>query len=699
MNGPEIMLSSFRHCRDNQPQFRTVAWEQLARRLTRHRERAEKDGELWSPTYYPPGTRRAKENVEQLTCLVLDIDDGTPPEVFEEAWAPYVYVLHSTYSHTAAYPKWRAVFPLATSVWAQDWPHVWETLANALAPDRYDTGCSDASRIYYLPACPLGDTDRFARIHDGERLDPKEFTPPAAPPTRPRIRAAPPAESGAPPPPRRPPGARVSSEVLIEYALRTIVLEELIGQGHGRHCGTLWLMCQLRDNGYDSEEGARIGEAEWLPRLPETNTKGEQALYTAAELATVWRDIYSKPAREPWTLRQLIPDPPEELAPSERGGGTAEANGAPLRGAEGGMEPHRALQGGEMRAPPPIPPPSGTPAAVAPVLKIPPRQRRPDAHPSDFGALYNLAGLQHTPCPPPAFVVEELMPVGCTELFGSAKIGKTFAALGIAIPVSLGGMALSRFPCQQGEVLYIAAEDAPWRMKDRAGHLLVDIPSWPPGFWIDHEWGLRMSNQGFGKLEDWLDARRATKMVILDPWHALRVPYPRGADIVSLDYEAFKRLNLLGTQAECTMLVLHHASKRTGEDGITNASGSHGIGAGAGTILEFRRIREQHTAQLVVSGRDAKNECTWSLQRDERTGHWSCLGDAGEIAANENRLAVWDCLAQGGAMRPKAIADATGLALPTVYSLCARMVKAGELRGGGGGYTAGQKPGTKEERL
>ena len=67
-----LALCSFANRFDNAPrQLAEVTWDELVRRLTRHREWVDRDGELWSPTEYLPGTLRAKENVAHLDCFVL----------------------------------------------------------------------------------------------------------------------------------------------------------------------------------------------------------------------------------------------------------------------------------------------------------------------------------------------------------------------------------------------------------------------------------------------------------------------------------------------------------------------------------------------------------------------------------------------------------------------------------------------------
>ncbi|MGI8924873.1 MAG: DNA primase family protein [Fimbriimonadales bacterium] len=144
---------------------------------------------LWSPATYNTPHRSAK-NVESISCLVLDFDDGATPEHFEDAWEGLERVCHTTYNHTADHPRWRVIFPLSSPVPASEWPAVWRKLAVALGGNEGDEACKDASRFYFLPGCP---PERLGIAHcdyyPGEPLDPATYPdlpdePPRAPSTK-----------------------------------------------------------------------------------------------------------------------------------------------------------------------------------------------------------------------------------------------------------------------------------------------------------------------------------------------------------------------------------------------------------------------------------------------------------------------------------------------------------------------------------
>lgn len=156
-----------------------VAWADMVNILKRHVRRKEKDGQLFAPATFRAGGRRCAGDVESLSMLVLDFDDGTPPTEVTTAWEQWEYVIYSTHSHKPDAPKWRAVFPLARPVPAGEWKDTYRKLAAHLAGGRADRSCKDVSRMYYLPSCPPEHAAlAFAEHHPGRPLDPNEVPEP-----------------------------------------------------------------------------------------------------------------------------------------------------------------------------------------------------------------------------------------------------------------------------------------------------------------------------------------------------------------------------------------------------------------------------------------------------------------------------------------------------------------------------------------
>ncbi len=270
-----------------------LPWTDLARWLTAHGERRQKDGKAFSPTLYRRDSEdtplpREAAHVAHVSCLVLDFDKGAPPEALEADWRALglAYALHSTHSHTAELVKWRVCFPLTCDVAAADWRGVYTRLAAALGCGNTDKSTKDPSRLFYLPSCEPG-APRFKRIQPGRFLDPEEFGSGSPAPTP--LVAAP---------------ARFTSSrrgKRSPEALKAELLCRALDQApDGRNPAWFWLAGQLRDNGY-SEGEARALLPEFLGSCPE----GDHP-FTEAEAHATLRSAYSQAPREPWSERQTV---------------------------------------------------------------------------------------------------------------------------------------------------------------------------------------------------------------------------------------------------------------------------------------------------------------------------------------------------------------------------------------------------------
>lgn len=160
-------------------------WSHLRALLTEFEVRTDKDGRLWSPARYENGAQRGKRNVQDVSCLVLDIDGAPYDEATLDRWMALEYAAHSTYSNTATDQRWRVVFPLARPVPADEWPDAYTRFVSILADDLADKTCRDASRMFYLPSCPAGG-ERFCHTNEGVLLDPEAYADVTVPPGRPQ---------------------------------------------------------------------------------------------------------------------------------------------------------------------------------------------------------------------------------------------------------------------------------------------------------------------------------------------------------------------------------------------------------------------------------------------------------------------------------------------------------------------------------
>jgi P4 family phage/plasmid primase-like protien len=226
-----VPVALFERVTDKTPQESVVEWTRLVGMLTQHDVRTGKDGRLWSPVAYGHTKARKAENVAEVSCLVLDFDDGARPEELTPQWEEkgMEFVIHTTHSHSPDAPKWRAIFPLSRAVPASEWEATYKKLTAHLAGGRADRSCKDVSRIYYLPSCPPEHAAlAFAEHHPGRPLDPDEVP---APPEEEREKAD--GERRRVP---LPAGAKGDYSTLDVVALFTVIWEARDGGWPGFYC-------------------------------------------------------------------------------------------------------------------------------------------------------------------------------------------------------------------------------------------------------------------------------------------------------------------------------------------------------------------------------------------------------------------------------------------------------------------------------
>lgn len=128
----------------------------------------------WSAAQFE-GNRRSLKNVIGLHLLALDYDSGTlsfdsacsfwagASAALSEANGPMACLVHTTFSHRDAHPKFRVIMPLSRSVSAEEYSRLWSWVNHhaSNAGHVIDRATKDASRIWIVPAAPEGRVVRF----------------------------------------------------------------------------------------------------------------------------------------------------------------------------------------------------------------------------------------------------------------------------------------------------------------------------------------------------------------------------------------------------------------------------------------------------------------------------------------------------------------------------------------------------------
>jgi uncharacterized protein (DUF927 family) len=156
---------------DRFPKSQEPIWTEFITTFGTHKIRTRKEGSpAWSPVSYKNGTTRGNANVESISMLVADIDDGQAFDEIKPKLDGYSYLAHSSFSHSLEQPKYRVILPLSQPVPVADWPLIWAQF-NAFLGGINDPATKDPARIYFLPCHPKDAPGHFVEVGEGALLD------------------------------------------------------------------------------------------------------------------------------------------------------------------------------------------------------------------------------------------------------------------------------------------------------------------------------------------------------------------------------------------------------------------------------------------------------------------------------------------------------------------------------------------------
>lgn len=277
---------------------------------------------------------------------------------------------------------------------------------------------------------------------------------------------------------------------------------------------------------------------------------------------------------------------------------------------------------------------------------------------------------------PVLWVVPDLLAEGLTLLAAKPKLGKSWMALGLALAVANGGVALGKTPVQRGLALYLALEDSPKRLKGRMQQLLRGEPA-PAGLELVTAWP-RLDEGGTSMLDIWLRLHEGARLVIIDTLAKVR-GRARSGSLYGEDYASLEGVQALAHRYGVGILVIHHTGKESREDALDEVNATQGLAGVADNILVLRRERAKPDATLVGDGRELTG-FELPLRFDVTTGAWCITEPPAETLKTPERTEILRLLEQSAApMSPTQIADALGKKAGTTGMLLKKMAHAGEI--------------------
>ena len=252
---------------------------------------------------------------------------------------------------------------------------------------------------------------------------------------------------------------------------------------------------------------------------------------------------------------------------------------------------------------------------------------------------FTAAWLGDEVFPETSFVVPRYIAHGLTILAGRPKAGKSYLALNIAVAIATGGGVLGE-KVEQGDILYLALEDNKRQLQGRLDQM-IPFGRKPERLHLTIECN-RLDKGGLEAIEAWCRSVPKPRCIVVDVFGRVRAAKHRDESPYDYDYRTMVPLKTLADRLGIAVVIIHHTNKRQDvDDPLDAVSSTTGFTGAADTILILAKGPQGPT--LYGKGRDIE-EVETALRFDKAKGHWTALGDAGEVRRTDERKAILDAL-------------------------------------------------------
>ena len=303
--------------------------------------------------------------------------------------------------------------------------------------------------------------------------------------------------------------------------------------------------------------------------------------------------------------------------------------------------------------------------------------RVPDIKPRcpPLSMSFTARDLKDMPFSPPVYICEGLISEGCSILGARPKKGKSWFALDLARAVATGGEVLGR-QCAQGDVLYLALEDTPRRLKDRLAKIAQSEDDWSPALRIELEWPT--GEAAIAKLHEWRASVKNPRLVIVDTFQKVKAPAKgrkRSGPDYAEDYEAGAAFQSFYRETGISVLLLHHTTKADPEDPFNALTGTLGVNAAPDSLLVI--VPKGQGDMLYGKGRDLP-EYDVPVTFDRETCRWvqgAIVEDANRSATEQKIIDVFARADKSELSPAEVYKAAEGLDYDLVKKTMERMIK------------------------
>jgi len=278
---------------------------------------------------------------------------------------------------------------------------------------------------------------------------------------------------------------------------------------------------------------------------------------------------------------------------------------------------------------------------------------------------------------PPRWAVPDLFPSGLSILAGKPKSGKSWLALGMAVSVTTGGMALGKIKVEPGAALYLALEDGLSRLKTRLEKIIPIGPFPKDLHFLTAKDFPPLVKGGLEALDLWLSERPEVRFVVIDTLARVKPQRGRNADAYDHDSAIIATLQGIAIKHDLALLVVHHTRKADSSDFLECVSGTFGLTGAADCIAVLsRQSRQAADATLKITGRDVP-DLEKALKFHADLGSWELLGEADDFAMGQERQDLLSFLKEVGPKTPAQLSKLIGKSRESIKMLLFRMRESG----------------------
>lgn len=269
---------------------------------------------------------------------------------------------------------------------------------------------------------------------------------------------------------------------------------------------------------------------------------------------------------------------------------------------------------------------------------------------------YTAAELMSMEFDEPNFIIPGRLTVGAALLCGPPKLGKSWYCLGLGLSYA-----------EAFDVLYLALEDTPRRLKNRLGTVLNGRAA-PENLYVYTSWP-RLDEGGIQQLNDFLDKNPNCKLVMVDTLAKVRHTRGKNTGLYEDDYRAITELKTVADKHGVAIIAVHHVNKTKPTDILETVSGTTGLTGAADTIMILGRERGRSDGTLFITGRDVE-EAELAMRFDTRTCTWKEVGEAQDYRISKERQEILEVMRLAGKpLSPKDVAKALGKNESTIKNL------------------------------